>query len=58
MTKSNEQNLYFKIWVAEKWVDFRVAIWGEGGQPFTYDLFDALRPSEFERVGSWFARIA
>jgi hypothetical protein len=27
----------------------------EGDQPFTYDLFDALRPSEFERRGSWFA---
>jgi hypothetical protein len=26
-----------------------------GGQPFTYDLFDALMPSEFERRGSWFA---
>jgi hypothetical protein len=25
------------------------------GQPSTYDLFDALRPSEFERRGSWFA---
>src|SRR5271166_5661288 len=25
------------------------------GQPFTYELFDALRPSEFERRGSWFA---
>ena len=25
------------------------------GQPFTYDLFDALMPSEFERRGSWFA---
>ena len=27
----------------------------EEGQPFTYDLFVALRPSEFERLGSWFA---
>ena len=27
----------------------------ERGQPFTYELFDALRPSEFERRGSWFA---
>jgi hypothetical protein len=27
-----------------------------GGQPFTYDLFDALRPSEFERRGSWLAK--
>jgi len=27
----------------------------EGGQPFTYDLFDALRPPEFERRGSWSA---
>src|SRR5271166_398190 len=32
-----------------------VSITVEGGQPFTYDLFDALRPSEFERRGSWFA---
>jgi hypothetical protein len=28
---------------------------GWRGQPFTYDLFDDLRPSEFERAGSWFA---
>jgi hypothetical protein len=25
------------------------------GQPFTYDLFDALGPSEFDRRKSWFA---
>ncbi len=29
--------------------------WGQPwGQPFTYDLFDASIPSEFEHPGSWF----
>jgi hypothetical protein len=26
-----------------------------GGQSFTYDLFDSLKLSEFERRGPWFA---